>query len=313
MQTTQQILMIRPARFSANPQTLASNAFQHPAVADELAASRAQAEFDAYVALLREAGVSVWVEQDSGELATPDSLFPNNWVSFHADGSAILYPMEAPNRRLERNRHILDKLAEAFCLEQVHDLSDFEQQGRFLEGTGSMVLDRQHRIAYLCRSSRSHPEVMEEVSRHLGYRPFWFSAQDAKGQPIYHTNVLMSVGRHLAVVCLEAIPDAAERAELCRLLASTNKMLLPITLDQLQAFAGNLLELRSDRGEALLAMSRRAWEALSQQQQRELERHGRPLLADLDTIETLGGGGARCMIAEIHLPQREPVRAEQAA
>lgn len=177
---------------------------------------------------LRAAGVDVMVEQDISEPHTPDSIIPNNWVSFHHDGTVVLYPMEAPNRRLERNDNILQQIKKQFEIRQIHDLSSFELKDQFLEGTGSLVLDREHRIAYVCRSSRSDPEVMREFSRQLDYQAYWFHAQDANGRDIYHTNVMMSVGRTLAVVCLEAIRDAKERDELIRLLSNTGKVIFLI-------------------------------------------------------------------------------------
>jgi len=262
-------------------------------------------EFDAYVEQLRAAGVDVMVEQDMVEPHTPDSIFPNNWVSFHHDGSVVLYPMEAPNRRLERNETILKRIKENFNIKQIYDLSSFELKEQFLEGTGSLVLDREHRIAYVCRSSRSDPAVMAEFSNLLNYTACWFNAQDADGRNIYHTNVMMSVGRTLAVVCLESIRDQSERNELIQLLERTGKIILDISFSQTLAFAGNVLELCNEAGEPVLAMSQRAWHSLNVEQQELLTRYVKPVIAQLDTIETFGGGGARCMIAEIHLPLRQ--------
>jgi hypothetical protein len=304
MQTTRHILMVRPARFQCNAETADSNAFQHSGLDPLTAQARAAQEFDAYVEQLRTAGVDVMVVQDSEEPHTPDSVFPNNWVSFHEDGTAMLYPMEAHNRRLERRADILDLVAERFNLQRVIDISRLEGDGLFLESTGSMVLDREHRIAYVCHSSRSHPAVMKEVGALLGYRACWFHASDAQGAPIYHTNVMMSVGRSLAIVCLESIRSDAERTELVHLLQQTGKTILDISLEQTACFAGNMLELQGHGGQPVMAMSGRAWRALNRSQQQLLQRHVRPVAAELDTIETLGGGGARCMIAEIHLTRR---------
>jgi hypothetical protein len=305
MQTTRHILMIRPTRFECNAETASSNTFQQPGVDPASAQVSALKEFDAYVEQLRSAGVDVTVVQDTDEPHTPDSIFPNNWVSFHHDGTAVLYPMEAPNRRLERRADILELIAQRFALHRTVNISHFERDNLFLEGTGSMVLDREHRIAYVCHSSRSHPEVMQRVEAMLGYRAFWFHASDAKGQPIYHTNVMMSVGRTLAVVCLESIRDEQERAALVRQLEDTGKTILDISFGQTANLAGNVLELHDLEGQPLLAMSRRAWNALDPQQQALVQEHAMPVAAALDTIETLGGGGARCMIAEIHLPLRQ--------
>lgn len=304
MQTTRHILMIRPSRFECNAETAASNAFQQPGMDAVTAQVSALKEFDAYVEQLRAAGVDVTVVQDTEQPHTPDSIFPNNWVSFHQDGSAVLYPMEAPNRRLERRADILERIAERFALRRTVNISHFERDNLFLEGTGSMVLDREQSIAYVCHSSRSHPEVMKLVEATLGYRAFWFHASDAQGKPIYHTNVMMSVGRRLAVVCLESIRDVQERAVLVHQLEQTGKTILDISFEQTAKLAGNVLELHDLEGRPLLAMSRRAWQALDPQQQALVQSHATPVAAALDTIETLGGGGARCMIAEIHLPLR---------
>lgn len=300
--------MIRPAGFLSNPETAASNAFQRSdldAISAQAAAAR---EFDAYVLRLRAAGVGVEVIDDMPAPHTPDSIFPNNWVSFHQDGRVFLYPMQAPNRRRERRASILAKINERFAIRDVVDQSGFENEGRYLEGTGSLVMDHENRIAYVCHSSRSHPDVMAAFAARSGYRPVWFHATDRRGQAIYHTNVMMCVGRTLAVVCTEAIADPAERKLLSESLAETGKGLIAISHQQMEAFAGNMLELRSSSGRPVFALSRRAWAALSEQQRRTISEYAEPVLAPIDTIERLGGGGARCMIAEIFLPKREPVR-----
>ncbi len=310
MQTTAHVLMVRPARFVSNPETARSNAFQQAGLAADAAQRAALEEFDAYVALLRAAGVNVLVVEDTPEPHTPDSIFPNNWVSFHADGRALLYPMEAENRRLERRTEVLAAVSARFALKERIDLSGFERTGCYLEGTGSMVLDRQHRIAYVCRSSRSHPLAMQAFVAQTGYRAVWFDAVDRRGVPVYHTNVLMGVGTRVAVVCLEAIADEAERQQLVRLLEATGKRVLAISLGQMDEFAGNMLELRSQRGHAVWAMSRRAWASLDVAQRSLIADHAEPVLAPIDTIERLGGGGARCMLAEIFLPLSGAARPE---
>ena len=304
MQTTSHVLMVRPARFTANPETMATNAFQRPVGPEVEVQGAALAEFDGYAAALASAGVSVLVVQDSPEPHTPDSVFPNNWVSFHEDGTQVLYPMEAPNRRRERKPAVLAAVAERFAVRRTLDLTAFESEGRFLEGTGSMVLDRVHRLAYLGRASRSHPEVVEAFCGALGYRAVWFDATDSAGTPIYHTNVMMAVGRTLAVVCLEALEDSTQRIRLQGFLRETGKVVLPITRAQMTAFAGNMIELRGWNGHPVLAMSRRAWASLSQAQRDLILTHAQPVVAPIDTIETCGGGGTRCMVAEIHLPPR---------
>ncbi len=305
LQTTHQVLMVRPARFTANPETLSSNAFQHPAGDAVMVQVSALEEFDAYAEQLRHAGIEVTVVEDSHEPHTPDSIFPNNWFSTHADGTLVLYPMEAANRRLERRPAIIGQLQLQFQVHSVLDLSPFELQGKYLEGTGSLVLDRQQRIAYLCASSRSHQQVLQVYCEALGYRACWFNATDAAGKAIYHTNVMMNVGSQLAVVCLEAISDAGQQAMLRRTLEDSGKTLLPISLAQNAHFAGNMLELRNHQGAPVFALSRRAWQSLTPLQQQTLAEQGELVIATLDTIETQGGGGARCMLAELFLTRRE--------
>jgi hypothetical protein len=304
VQTTAHALMVRPARFMANPQTMGSNAFQRRLPAGLDAQAAAAAEFDDYVTALRDAGVQVLVVQDEPEPHTPDSIFPNNWVSFHADGTVLLYPMEAPNRRQERKAGVLRAVAEAFDVTRTLDLSGLEEGGRFLEGTGSMVLDRAHKLAYLCRSSRSHPRAVRAFADLMGYRPVWFDATDAAGRPIYHTNVMMALGQRLAIVCLEALPEAKDRAALLGHLRDTGKAVLPISRDQMGRFAGNVIELAGRGGDPVFGLSRQAWQSLDPAQQNRLRDHGTPIIAPLDTIEACGGGGARCMVAEIHLPPK---------
>jgi hypothetical protein len=298
------VLMVRPARFMANPQTMASNAFQRLAPESVDPQAAAELEFDRYVAELRRAGVRVLVVQDQVEPHTPDSIFPNNWVTFHEDGTVILYPMEAPNRRLERKAEVLRAVEEAFVVRRRIDLSPIEATGRYLEGTGSMVLDRTHRLAYICRSSRSHPDVVRTFTDLTGYTAVWFSGTDAMRQPIYHTNVMMAVGQRLAILCLEAVEDPWERATLMNHLRQTGKELLLISRQQMSAFAGNMLELRGHQGAPLFALSRQAWTSLRPEQQVLLRSHGTPIIAPIDTIERCGGGGTRCMVAEIQLPER---------
>jgi hypothetical protein len=307
-QAADAVLMVRPVAFHGNPETAASNAFQQPPAAADPAAEQAAAalEFEGLVGRLRDAGVEVIVVADTASPPTPDSIFPNNWVSFHADGTVVLYPMMAPSRRAERRRDILELLSRThgFRVERVLDLSGHEAAGRFLEGTGSMVLDRVHRIAYECLSPRTDLEVLAEAARLLDYEPLAFAATDADGVPIYHTNVLMSVGADFAVLCEEAIRDAGQRAAVRRRLEETGHEVIPIRFDQLNCFAGNVLELASRSGERLLAMSARALDALDGGQRTALEARCRLVAAPIATIEAGGGGSVRCMLAEIHLPRR---------
>lgn len=305
MQTTDHVLMIRPARFVSNPETAASNAFQIADLDPHSAQTAAVREFDAYVGALRNAGVGVIVVEDTPDPHTPDSIFPNNWVSFHEDGRVLLYPMEARNRRLERRAAVLAEIEKHFAIRELIDLGQFESEARFLEGTGSLVLDHDHKLAYVCHSSRSHPVAMDAFVAHTGYRPVWFHATDRHGNPIYHTNVMMCVGHTLAVVCMESITNPAEREMVAQSLKATDKELIGISFDQMESFAGNMLELRSCKGHPVFAMSRSAWAALTDAQRARIANYAEPVLAPIETIERLGGGSARCMIAEIFLPRRD--------
>lgn len=305
MQTTDSVLMIRPVRFTCNPDTVLSNRFQHADIHPDLAQVRALMEFDNYVDVLREHGVHVLVVDDTVEPHTPDSIFPNNWLSSHEDGTLILYPMEGPNRRLERSERVLAALDMQFERKRTVDLSHFESRGAFLEGTGSMVLDRDHKIGYACHSSRTSPEVMAAFADEMGYRLLSFHAFDRTGTPIYHTNVMMCVGRKLAVVCLDSIPAPGERKRVASSLRETNKAIVEISHEQLAAFAGNMLELHDAAGEGLLVMSRSAWQSLRPDQRQIITEQTKPLVVEIDTIERLGGGSARCMLADIYLARRD--------
>lgn len=306
-QATDTVLLVRPVAFHGNPETADSNAFQRPPAAADPAAEQAAAavEFDGLVDSLRAAGVNTIVIPDTAQPPTPDSVFPNNWVSFHADGTVVLYPMMAPSRRGERRRDILETLSRAhgFHVARVVDLSAHEAGERFLESTGSMVLDRVHRVAYACLSARTDPAVLAEAAQLLGYEPLAFAAMDKDGLPIYHTNVLMCVGGDFAVVCEEAISDAGQRAAIRRRLEETGHEVVPIRFEQMCSFAGNMLELASVDGERLLAMSARALDALDAAQRATLAARCRLVAVPIAAIEDGGGGSVRCMLAEIHLPR----------
>ena len=303
-QLTGSVLMVRPVRFEGNPQTAASNRFQGRALGDEAPQPAALREFDALAGQLSDRGVEAIVVEDTAEPHTPDSIFPNNWVSFHADGRVVLYAMEAANRRAERRRDIIESLAgeHGFQVREVVDLTHHENDGHYLEGTGSLVLDRVNRIAYACLSSRTHLDPLGEFAQRMGYDVVAFDAVDRGGVPIYHTNVLMNVGEELAVVCADAIPRAEQRDAVLERLRDTGHELLVLDRAQLEAFAGNMLELRTRQGR-LVAMSRRAYDSLGDEQRRRLERNGETLVADIATIEDHAGGSVRCMLAEIHLPR----------
>ncbi|MGA8205673.1 MAG: arginine deiminase-related protein [Woeseiaceae bacterium] len=303
-QLASSVLMVRPVRFEGNPQTAASNRFQGRVPGNEAPQPAALREFDALAGRLSDRGVEAIVVEDTAEPHTPDSIFPNNWVSFHADGKVVLYPMEAANRRAERRPDVIDLLAtrRGFQVREVVDLTHHEGDGHFLEGTGSLVLDRSNRIAYACLSSRTHLDPLGEFAQRMGYEVVAFDAVDRGGAPIYHTNVLMNVGEELAVVCADAIPRAEQRDAVLERLRDTGHEVLVLDYAQLDAFAGNMLELRTRQGR-LVAMSRRAYDSLGDEQRRRFERNGETLVADIATIEDHAGGSVRCMLAEVHLPK----------
>ena len=301
-QSTSHILMIRPVNFGFNEQTAGSNAFQIRDAKDDDANRKAQTEFDGMVNALCGDGVDVTVIDDTPEPYTPDSIFPNNWVSFHADGEVYLYPMQAENRRLERREDIIAKLEDRFSVKHVIDLSRFEQENKFLEGTGSMVPDRENKIAYACISPRTDRDVLDLFCEHAGYRPVTFDAVDEKGQAIYHTNVLMCVGTGFAVICLDSIPNPDEKLVVKESLSLTKKEIIDISFGQMKHFAGNMLEVKNSAGDTLIVMSQSAFDALLDEQKQILKKYGKLVHADIGTIETLGGGSARCMMAEVHLP-----------
>ena len=301
--------MVRPAAFGFNPQTAASNVFQHaPASAEQVRMPpEILREFDALVQALRGAGVRVVVAEDTPEPVKPDAVFPNNWLSLHADGTVVLYPMLAANRRLERRADLIHRLTsdEAFRVLRTVDLSHREAEGKFLEGTGSLVLDRVTRTAYACLSPRTDLDVLAEFAQRLDYEVCAFEAVDGAGTAIYHTNVMMAVGTHFAVLCEEAISNPQHRAAVRARLATTNHEIIAISRAQMQQFAGNLLELATATGHAI-ALSTTAWNSLAAEQRLALQAHGEILAVPIPTIERLGGGGVRCMLAEIHLPVRAP-------
>ena len=260
MQTTNTVLMIRPTRFSFNQDTAANNRFQRPAAVAEDVQLKALQEFDGYVAALRGHGVEVLVHNDAEAPHTPDSIFPNNWWSSHPDGTLVLYPMQGHNRRLERDKGVLDWLRDEYRVEQLLDLSSLEQQEVFLEGTGSMVLDRQQRICYAGYSTRTHAKALDQVVSHLGYELCAFNAMDRQGVAIYHTNVMMSVGTRLAIACLASVTNPGERLALRKRLEDSGKQVIALDWAQLESFAGNMLEVHNAAGEPVLVMSRTAWQ-----------------------------------------------------
>jgi hypothetical protein len=307
MQYTSNILMIRPASFRMNEETAVNNYFQSEIQLDpRMVVGAAQREFDEFVALLRANSVNVIVVEDIKENDTPDALFPNNWISMHEDGKVGLYPMFAENRRRERREDILDVLEEnGFEISEVIDYSSAEEEEVFLEGTGSLILDRENGIAYCALSDRADEELLIEFCEDFEYTPIIFGAYqsaDNKRLPIYHTNVMMCVADRFAVICLDSIDDKKERKAVKEQLKSNGKTIVAITEKQMHKFAGNMLQVKAKNGPALV-MSDRAYRSLQPDQIKTLESFGPIIHPKLDIIETCGGGSARCMMAEIFLPQ----------
>ena len=307
MQYTSNILMIRPASFRMNEETAVNNYFQSETQLDpRMVVGAAQREFDEFVALLRANGVNVIVVEDIKENDTPDALFPNNWISMHKEGKVGLYPMFAENRRRERREDILDVLEEnGFEISEVIDYSSAEEEEVFLEGTGSLILDRENGIAYCALSDRADEELLIEFCEDFEYTPIIFGAYqsaDNKRLPIYHTNVMMCVADQFAVICLDSIDDKKERKAVKEQLKSNGKTIVAITEKQMHEFAGNMLQVKAKNGPALV-MSDRAYRSLQPDQIKTLESFGSIIHPKLDIIETCGGGSARCMMAEIFLPQ----------
>ena len=307
MQYTSNILMIRPASFRMNEETAVNNYFQRETQLDpRMVVGAAQREFDEFVALLRAKGVNVIVVEDIKENDTPDALFPNNWISMHEDGKVGLYPMFAENRRRERREDILDILEEnGFEISEVIDYSSAEEEEVFLEGTGSLILDRENGIAYCALSDRANEELLIEFCEDFEYTPIIFGAYQSaenKRLPIYHTNVMMCVADRFAVICLDSIDDKKERKAVKEQLKSNGKTIVAITEKQMHEFAGNMLQVKAKNGPALV-MSDRAYRSLQPDQIKTLESFGPIIHPKLDIIETCGGGSARCMMAEIFLPQ----------
>jgi hypothetical protein len=300
MQNTSHLLMIRPVHFGYNAQTAVNNAFQ---IKKEQAGVQADAlrEFDAFVSLLQAQGIDITVIDDSMEPHTPDSVFPNNWISFHHPQTLCLFPMYAPNRREERKPSVLTGITEKFNINRRIDFTHYEASRQFLEGTGSMVLDRDNGIAYAGLSPRTDLQVLEDFCRRLSYRPCVFHATDSTGQAIYHTNVMMCVADRFVVICLDAIRDAGERKSVTETILATDKEIIPISLEQMNHFAGNMLQLENAKKEKILVMSTAAYQSLLPEQLEKLARHNWLLHSPLPTIEANGGGSARCMIAEVHI------------
>lgn len=308
-QATNSILMIRPVNFRMNEQTAVNNYYQK-VLKDLLPATvnqKAQQEFDAFVEKLRGFGVEVVVVSDTKELDTPDSIFPNNWVSFHADATVALYPMFAENRRLERREDVLEELEKnGFLIENIVDYTSAEDEHVYLEGTGSMILDRENKKAYCALSPRADEDLFIEFCEDFEYTPVVFTSYqtvDNKREAIYHTNVMMCVAETFAVVCLSSIDDKSERKNLLKSLKEDKKQVIDITEEQVTSFAGNMLQVKGANDELFLVMSQAAHDCLTQSQKSQINRHCKIISSSLATIEACGGGSARCMMAEVFLPK----------
>ena len=306
---TNSILMIRPIRFGMNAQTAVDNFYQQvdAAGAANEDNKKAQAEFDAFVVKLRRTGLNVVEVQDNEQPYTPDSIFPNNWISMHENGTVVLYPMKAQNRRLERRSDIEQILIDqGFAFQEVYDLSAAEDEGRYLEGTGCIIFDHDEKIAYMARSQRANVQLFEKLCKKFGYEPVVFSAyQDTPNgrRPIYHTNVLMCMTDKYAVLCADAIDNAIERRHVLDKIELSGKELLLISEEQKHQFGGNMLLVEGKHKSLHLVMSSSAFNSLTKYQINFIQKYHSIVHSDLKTIETLGGGSARCMLAEIYLPK----------
>ena len=309
-QTAGDVLVIRPLSFSGNEVTKPTNSFQADDENSEsaLIGRAAVAEFNAAVATLVAHGVNVHLFEGRNLSTLPDEVFPNNWISTHDDGTVVLYPLFAWNRRDERRRDILSELqqrTDGFRIERVIDLSILEGRDHFLEGTGSLVLDRRETTAYACRSQRTHAPAMHVFCQKLDYKPILFDAIDRNGRPVYHTNVMMSLGDEFALACLESIREIKDRYRVLRRLEGSGREVIEISMDQMHAFAGNLIELQGRNGKLILISSNAA-RSLSANQLAALGGHGEVVTVQVGTIEKYGGGSIRCMLAEIFLPRKQP-------
>lgn len=299
LQAPQSVVMIRPHAFCSNPETRLDNAFQTSTEQD--VSAQARDEFDAAVATLCQHGVDVNVFEDFGTHDTPDSVFPNNWFSTHAGGHVAIYPMFAKNRQRERRSDVIDMLKRDFRVSDVIDYSGLEQDGLALEGTGAMVLDHIGRIAFVAKSNRADPVILERFCTHFNYEPVAFDAYDARGKAVYHTNVLMSVCTEFAMVGLDMIPDPERRQTVIDRLTETGREVIKLSAEQIENFAGNAIELTGDK--RILALSARALDALDATQIATIERSALPVPLHIPTLES-AGGSVRCMIAGIHLTRR---------
>lgn len=305
-QTTSNIFMVRPANFGFNPETAENNAFQVNDQNFSLEERRnlAKIEFDNFVEKLRKKGINVVVGHEKESPIKTDSVFPNNWVTFHSNGIIITYPMFSPTRRLERSDEFLAQIAQDFVIKKRIQMEDYEIENLFLEGTGSMIFDRTNRLAYACLSPRTDKKLLNKFCEWADYSSIIFNSVDGKGQDIYHTNVMMALGETFVVICLETIKNKTDLDRLNEIFEKTGKEIIEISLDQVHSFAGNMLQVRNKKDETFLVMSEQAFNSLTKKQVEKIENHTHILYSPIPTIETFGGGSARCMMAEIFLPEK---------
>jgi len=298
------VLMVRPKSFGFNSQTADSNAFQYNSADDSQSIQKnALAEFDKMVDLLRSNDIEVLVVEDEAEPEKPDAIFPNNWISFHQDGTVVLYPMLAENRRMERTNPVMDMVKQNYSISKTIDLTSFEKQNKFLEGTGSIVFDYVNKIAFASRSSRTDELVLKELTEKLGFKSIVFDAVDELGQAIYHTNVLMCIGTDFVIVCLDAIKNEDDQEKLLESFSNTNHKVIAISFEQMKLFAGNMMEVKSKSGESFVLLSQKAFHSLLPGQLDALSRFVEPISVSIPTIETYGGGSVRCMVAGVFNPE----------
>lgn len=305
MQTTDTVLMIEPVAFGFNEQTAVNNYFQVQQEGN--VQDKALKEFNDFVEKLRAKDINVITIKDTLEPKTPDSIFPNNWVSFHADGKVVLYPMFAENRRLERRDDIINQIKEQFEVTEVIDYSGAEKDNLFLEGTGSMIFDHDNKLAYGSVSLRLDEGLFRKFCSDFGFQPVVFHSYQTAGEerlPIYHTNVMMCVADQFVVICLDCIDDESERNNVIETIKNSGKELIEISEDQMQNFAGNMLQVHNKSGEKFLVMSQSAYKSLNRDQVSAIEKYCEIIYSDLEVIETNGGGSARCMLAEVFLPKK---------
>ncbi|MBB4806480.1 hypothetical protein HNP38_001776 [Chryseobacterium defluvii] len=307
MQTTDTVLMIEPIAFGYNAQTAKNNYFQVEQK-DFDVQEKALQEFNNFVEKLRNKGINVITVKDTAEPHTPDSIFPNNWVSFHKDGKVVLYPMFAPNRRVERRNDIIETIkTQGYNVEEIDDWSSLEADEKFLEGTGSMIFDHDHKIAYGSVSLRLDEKLFREFCEKYGFIPIVFHSFQTVGSqrlPIYHTNVMMCVADQFVVICLDCIDDELERGKVIETIKNSGKEIIEISEEQMQQFAGNMLQVQNTAGEKFLVMSETAYRSLTPKQVSDIEKYCEIIYSDLNTIEVNGGGSARCMLAEVFLPKK---------